>query len=38
MHFIAPVDVLLNSEEEIVKKSELPGHIIRWAVKEGVQL
>jgi predicted nucleotidyltransferase len=34
----APVDVLLNSEEELNKKIELPGHIIRWAVKEGVEL
>ena len=34
----APVDVLLNSEEEITKKLELPGHIIRWAIKEGVEL
>ena len=34
----APVDVLLNSEEEVKKKKELPGHIIRWAMKEGVEL
>lgn len=34
----APVDVLLNSEEEISIKRELPGHIIRWAMKEGVYL
>lgn len=34
----APVDILLNSEEEINKKKELPGHIIRWAVKEGIEL
>lgn len=34
----APVDVLLNSEAEVTEKMKLPGHIIRWAVKEGVQL
>jgi len=34
----APVDVLLNSEEEIEWKSDVPGHIIRWALKEGVEL
>ena len=34
----APVDVLLNSEEEIKKKIQLPSHIVRWAVKEGIEL
>src|SRR4051812_1465024 len=34
----SPVDVLLNSEEEIDIKKTLPGHIIRWAVKEGIEL
>ncbi len=34
----APVDILLNSEEEIREKQELPGHIIRSAVREGVAL
>jgi predicted nucleotidyltransferase len=34
----APVDVLLNSEEEVERKKELLGHIVRWAVKEGVEL
>jgi len=34
----APVDVLINSEEEIASKRELPGHIIRWAMKEGIKL
>ncbi|CAN5822199.1 nucleotidyltransferase domain-containing protein [soil metagenome] len=33
-----PVDVLVNSEEEVSQKSKLPGHIIRWAMKEGVEL
>lgn len=32
----APVDVLLNSEEEI--KKELPGHVVRWATKEDLLL
>jgi predicted nucleotidyltransferase len=34
----APVDLLLNSEEEILQKQELPGHIIRSVVREGVAL
>lgn len=34
----SPVDVLLNSEEEISIKKNLPGHIVRWAIKEGVEL
>jgi predicted nucleotidyltransferase len=34
----APVDLLLNSEEEIRQKQELPGHIIRSAIREGVAL
>lgn len=34
----APVDVLLNSEEEVTIKRDLLGHIVRWAVKEGVEL
>jgi predicted nucleotidyltransferase len=34
----APVDILLNSEEEIRQKQELPGHIIRSAIREGVAL
>jgi uncharacterized protein len=34
----APVDLLLNSEEEILQKQQLPGHIIRSAMKEGVDL
>ena len=31
-------DVLLNSEEEVLNKKELPGHIVRWATKEGIEL
>ena len=34
----APVDLLLNSEEEIRQKQELPGHIIRSVVREGIAL
>lgn len=34
----APVDLLLNSDEEISQKQELPGHIIRSAIREGVAL
>jgi predicted nucleotidyltransferase len=34
----SPVDILLNSEEEINTKKKLPGHIVRWALKEGVEL
>ncbi len=33
-----PVDLLLNSEEEIRQKQELPGHIIGSAIREGVAL
>lgn len=34
----APIDILLNSEEEVLQKQELPGHIIRTAIREGVTL
>jgi len=34
----APVDVLLNSEEELLEKQELPGNIIRSALREGIAL
>src|SRR5882762_5537474 len=34
----APVDLLLNSDEEICQKQELPGHIIRTAIREGIAL
>ena len=33
-----PVDLLLNSEEEVRRKQELPGHIVRTAIREGVLL
>jgi predicted nucleotidyltransferase len=34
----APVDLLLNSDEEIRQKQELPGHIIRSVIREGIAL
>ncbi len=34
----APVDLVLNSDEEIQQKQELPGHIIRSAIREGIVL
>ncbi len=34
----APVDVLINSEEEITIKKNIRGHIIRWALKDGIML
>ena len=33
-----PIDLLLCSEDELVKKQVLPGHIFRTAVREGVVL
>jgi len=34
----APVDILINSEEEVKQKQELPGHIVRSAIREGIAL
>jgi predicted nucleotidyltransferase len=34
----APIDLLLNSEEEVYQKKELPGHIIRTVLREGLRL
>lgn len=34
----APIDLLLYSEDEIRRKQELPGHIVRTAMREGVIL
>ena len=34
----APVDLLLNSDEEIREKQKIPGHIIRSALREGFAL
>jgi predicted nucleotidyltransferase len=33
-----PVDLLLSSEEEVLQKQKLPGHIIRSAMREGIAL
>lgn len=33
-----PIDLLLSSEEEVRQSQELPGHIIRSAVREGIAL
>jgi predicted nucleotidyltransferase len=33
-----PVDLLINSEEEVREKQDLPGHVVRTAVREGVLL
>jgi uncharacterized protein len=33
-----PIDLLLNSEEEVRRKQELPGHIIRSIMREGIAL
>ena len=33
-----PIDVFINSEKEVAVKRELPGHTIRWAMKEGIIL
>lgn len=33
-----PIDLLLNSEEEVRQKQELPGHIIRSVMREGIVL
>jgi len=34
----APVDLLLYSEKEILQNQDLPGHIVRSAIKEGIAL
>jgi predicted nucleotidyltransferase len=34
----APVDILLNSGEEVERKKNLLGNAVRWAVKEGIEL
>lgn len=33
-----PFDILLNSREEIAYKKELPGHIVRFAIKDAIEL
>jgi len=34
----APIDLLINSEEEVLEKQDLPGHIVRTAIREGIIL
>jgi len=34
----APIDLLLYSEDEINRKQQLPGHIVRSAVREGIPI
>ena len=34
----APVDVLLDSEEEVLAKKKLAGHVVHMAIKEGLEL
>ena len=34
----APIDLLLYSEEEVSRKQELPGHIVRTALREGIAI
>lgn len=34
----APVDVIINSENEIIIKKTFPGHVVQWAIKEGIWL
>ncbi len=33
-----PADIFIQSEDEIAKKKEIPGHILRQILKEGVSL
>ncbi len=33
-----PFDILLNSEKEVNYKKELPGHVVRNAMKEAIEL
>jgi predicted nucleotidyltransferase len=33
-----PFDILLNSQKEIEKKKQIPGHVVSWAIKDGVLL
>lgn len=34
----APVDLIMNSEEEIQIKRDLPGHIVQTALREGIAI
>ncbi len=33
-----PVDLLINSEEEVREKQDLPGHVVRTAIREGITI
>src|ERR1700733_4752255 len=33
-----PVDLLIDSEEEVHEKRDLPGHVVRTALREGIAL
>lgn len=33
-----PVDILINSEDEVHEKQDLPGHVVRTAIREGIIL
>jgi uncharacterized protein len=33
-----PVDLLLNSEQEVSEKLKLPGHLLRFVIREGIAL
>ncbi|MBC7400058.1 MAG: nucleotidyltransferase domain-containing protein [Mucilaginibacter sp.] len=33
-----PVDLLINSEEEVTEKQALPGHVVRTAIREGINI
>ena len=33
-----PVDLLINSEDEVREKQDLPGHVVRTAIREGIIL
>lgn len=36
--FLIPADVLINSEHEMFQKKQLPGHIVKTILNEGVVL
>ena len=33
-----PVDLLIDSEDEVREKQDLPGHVVRTAIREGIIL
>ena len=36
--FKIPADILIQSEDELNSKKEIPGHILRQVLREGVAL